>query len=269
MGPRLLHILVLNGTAAPQVGASELVTFMEQWPDPFAVLTIDGDVGYVEAVRQGLDISRVITGRLDRVGFLDADTRLEGLGHWTRLETALDAEPELDAISGLVVHQRCGIWETPSSQRFITALTRQLTVVDKPYIQGGAGGTLARRGRFEEAVACAQTMGTLIGPSLSAAAIAGGRAVRATGHLPCRHTPRVTLADWTTSVSAYERSWGTLLSRFGRSVEQPWAAFLETARQLLAADPDLLRDLDYSITLRRQIADDVARQLDIHPAEAL
>ncbi|MCK2245427.1 MULTISPECIES: hypothetical protein [unclassified Crossiella] len=219
----------------------------------FSLVLVPVDIGYIRAVEIGLDLARSLGTRDDRVGFLDADALLCTSSHWRVLDEALNLQPELDAISGLVIHETCEIWETPSSAAFISALERSIGVVEKPYIQGGAGGTLARREVFERSVTNALELGTLIGPTLSATAVAGGRQIRATSLLPCRHTPRKTMEDWVRSVTAYERSWRKLVKFYGPGVEEPWKDFLYSAKESLLSEPALLRRLAYSQKLRQQI----------------
>ncbi|MBZ9641422.1 hypothetical protein [Streptomyces sp. PSKA30] len=257
---RTVHILVLNGTRAPAVDPGVLVKELEEFGSDFAVARIADDVGYIRAVLEGLGIARRLRTREDRVGFLDADAVLRGAAHWDVLETALSAEPELDAISGMVIHEQCELWETPSSQKFIQTLERAQGIVSKPYIQGGAGGTLARRPAFEYAARMALDLGTLLGPTLSASSLAAGRAIRATSQLPCGHTPRTTLDEWLTSVTAYEKSWRQLLAVFGRGVEKPWRDFLRTAEEQVKSDPVLAHSLSECRALRQRVVDDVERE---------
>jgi hypothetical protein len=255
-----VHILVLNGTRAPAVDPGVLVKELKEFGSDFAVARIADDVGYIRAVLEGLGIARRLRTREDRVGFLDADAILRGTAHWDVLETALSSEPGLDAISGMVIHERCELWETPSSQKFIQALERTQGIVSKPYIQGGAGGTLARRPAFEYAARMALDLGTLLGPSLSASSLAAGRSIRATSQLPCGHTPRTTLDEWLTSVTAYEKSWRQLLAVFGSGVERPWRDFLRNAEEHVKSDPALSRSLAECQALRQRVVDDVEQQ---------
>ncbi|EST27151.1 hypothetical protein [Streptomyces roseochromogenus] len=255
-----LHILVFNGSRQPAVDPGLVIKELSESPAPFAVAVIRGDVGYIRAVREGLSISESLGTRQDLVGFLDADAVLRGPAHWSHLECALAAEPALDAISGMVIHEQCSMWETPSSQRFIQTLERVCGVVSKPYIQGGAGGTLARRPAFERAVDTALDLGTLIGPSLSAHALSTGHTVRATSHLPCGHTPRRSLEEWLTSVTAYERSWRRLLSLYGTDIERPWREFLNSAVKHVVSDPQLARDLADCQALRQLVVDRVEHE---------
>ncbi|MER6558527.1 hypothetical protein ABT300_12395 [Streptomyces sp. NPDC001027] len=255
-----MHILVFNGTREPAVDPGVLIKELSETTAAFAVASIAEDVGYIRAVQEGLGIAAHLGTRQDLVGFLDADAVLHGTAHWAFLERALATEPTLDAISGMVIHDQCEMWETPSSQKFIRALESTRGVVNKPYIQGGAGGSLARRPAFERAVSTALDLGTLIGPSLSASALAAGRTIRATSHLPCGHTPRRTLEEWLTSVTAYEKSWRRLLGLYGTDIERPWREFLHDAEEVVSSDPGLSRDLADCQVLRQLVVDRVEQE---------
>ncbi|TQF07171.1 glycosyltransferase family 2 protein [Kitasatospora acidiphila] len=251
--PSTLHIVILNGSREPAVEPGLLVRELTSLTPDLAVAVIPADVGYVRAVRAGLGIASRLGCHADLVGFLDADALLCDLGHWSVLAKALSLNPMLDAVSGLVIHEHCEVWETPSSQRFIEAVARVVGVVEKPYIQGGAGGTLARRQVFEQAVDQALAMGTLIGPTLSATSLAAGREIRATSRLLCRHTPRRTLNEWVVSVTAYEKSWRALVREYGSDIERPWQQFLHVAEECVRTDHELARDLAHCQELRRQV----------------
>ncbi|WP_431781230.1 hypothetical protein [Streptomyces chumphonensis] len=262
---RIVHVLVLNGTRPHRVDPEVLVKEVAECTDAFAVADIPEDIGYIRAVRAGLRIASDLGTRADLVGFLDADAMLHGTAHWARLEAALAEEASLDAISGMVVHEQCRMWETPSSRRFVDALAHGREAVSKPYIQGGAGGTLARRPAFEAAVGAALDLGTLIGPTLSASALAQGRVIRATSDLPCGHTARRTLEEWLTSVSVYERSWRRLRAVHGTGIERPWRDFLHDAEQRVRRDPGLARDLADCQALRRLVVERVEREEETSP----
>jgi hypothetical protein len=252
-GMPVVHLVVVNGDGA-DARAPGLLCRLSGLKDRIALVSIGGPVGYVRAVRHGLGVADKLGLRGDRIGFLDADADLRAAMHWRETAAALDSEPDLDAISGLVVHADCRIWETLSSARFVAALERAVGgPIHKPYLQGGAGGTLARRAEFSQAVDDALQMGTLIGPTLSATSIAAGRRVVATSLLPCGHTPRRTMQEWTDSVTAYERSWRGLIDLFGNDIEKPWQEFLELAERALAGQPKLLVDLRYNTAMRQHI----------------
>ncbi|KNB53506.1 hypothetical protein [Streptomyces caatingaensis] len=255
-----MHVVVFNGAREPAITPDDLIKELSDTTAEFAVAIIPEDVGYVRAVQEGLGITARLDTRQDLVGFLDADAVLRGTAHWAFLEQALTTEPTLDAISGMVIHEQCKLWETPSSQKFIRVLERAGSVVNKPYIQGGAGGTLARRPAFEQAVNTALNLGTLIGPSLSACALAAGRAVRATSHLPCSHTPRKTLGEWLDSVTAYEKSWRRLLALYGTDIERPWREFLHNAEEQVSSDPCLSSDFADCQVLRQLVVDRVEQE---------
>ncbi len=257
--PTLIHVVVLNGETADTERVRTIRSGVRALAVPLVLIEVRADIGYVRAVEIGLATTRLDT-RADRVGFLDADSELRDPHHWAQVNTELDSDESLDAVSGLVVHPVCEVWETLSSARFVHALSQALGhPVEKPYIQGGAGGTLARRQVFEAAVGAALAMGTLIGPTLSAAAIAQGRKVRATGRLPCGHTRRRTLAEWLASVTTYERSWRKLVELHGGEIELPWLSFLDRARYLLHHDPALLADIAENQRLRREVVETVER----------
>jgi hypothetical protein len=255
---RVVHIIVLNGIADPSQKAEAIRQAMERIADSYVLVSINADVGYVRAVRYGLDLSAELGLRADRVGFLDADSYLRRQQHWVHAVAALDRDPTLDAISGLVIHTQCQVWETLSSATFIAALEEAYGApVNKPYLQGGAGGSLARRDVFSRAVDTALRLRTLIGPTLSATSIAAGRHVIATSVLPCGHTPRRSMQEWTESVTAYERSWRTLVRLYGTGIETPWLTFLSAAERAVADKPALLLDLLQNVQLRRAVVEQV------------
>jgi len=258
--PALIHVVVLNGETADTGRVRTIRSGMRALAAPFALVEVRADIGYVRAVEIGLATATRLGARNDRVGFLDADSDLRDPRHWAHVNAELDSDASLDAVSGLVIHAECEVWETLSSARFVHALSQALgRPVEKPYIQGGAGGTLARRHVFEASVSAALAMGTLIGPTLSAAAIARGRSVRATGRLPCGHTRRRTMAEWLASVTTYERSWRKLVHLHGSDIETPWLSFLDRARHLLRHDPAILADIAENQRLRRNVVEAVER----------
>jgi hypothetical protein len=249
-----VHLIVLNGQREPGAKAETLRRALAPITADYALVSIDAEVGYVRAIRYGLHLADELGLRPDRVGFLDADARLTSARHWAYEMAALDGDPRLDAVSGLVVHPLCQVWETLSSAAFVQALEGVFGApVDKPYLQGGAGGSLARRGAFSRAVETALRLRTLVGPTLSASAVATGRHVRATSALPCRHTVRRTWPEWVESVSAYEWSWRRLVRLHGPGIEEPWRRFLAVAERALADRPALLRDVRRNTELRREI----------------
>lgn len=249
----LIHLVVVNGAGAAERGEHALAG-LHECLDRVAIVCIAADVGYIQAVRAGLELATSLGLRRDRIGFLDADAHLRSPTHWAAAIRALDREPDLDAISGLVVHDTCRIWETLSSSSFIAAMEAATGApVNKPYLQGGAGGTLARWLPFANAVENALRLNTLIGPTLSATSIAAGRQVKATSALPCEHTPRRTMKEWTDSVSAYERSWRHLIDLLGADIEKPWREFLQQAEHALRDNPKLLVDVHYNGALRHDV----------------
>lgn len=262
-GTRVVHLVVLNGAGA-EARAPGIEAALGGLADRVAVASVDAPIGYINAVRHCLLLADELQLRSDRIGFLDADATLRGPRHWHDLEAILDMDSEVDAASGLVVHERCRIWETLSSAEFVAAMERATGgPIHKPYLQGGAGGTLARRQPFETAVDDALRFGTLIGPTLSATSIAAGRRVMATSQLPCGHTPRRTMQEWSDSVTAYERSWRGLIDMLGSDIEKPWQEFLAFAERVLINDHRLLVDFRYNTAMRQQIVTRVVGELQM------
>lgn len=247
------HLVIVNGTDATS-RVADIRSRLAPIDDRVAIVAINGPIGYIRAVRHGLRMADQLGLRSDRVGFLDADAELRSIEHWQVANLMLDESPNLDAISGLVVHAKCRVWETLSSATFVAAMERASGApVCKPYVQGGAGGTLARREPFARAVNDALRLDTLIGPTLSASSLAAGRRVLATSALRCGHTPRRTMQEWTASVTAYEQSWRSLVELFGSDIEKPWQQFLDGAEQVLAGNMKLLTDMRYNAALRQDV----------------
>ncbi|WP_020525216.1 hypothetical protein [Catelliglobosispora koreensis] len=252
-GTSLMHIVVVNGENADR-RAADLIPKLHSRLDRVVLVSNNDTIGYVRAVQSGMTLAVSLGLRTDRVGFLDADAQLRSPQHWQVLGAELDSQPELDAISGLVIHEQCQIWETLSSATFIAALELATgQPVTKPYLQGGAGGTLARWQPFANAVQDALRLNTLIGPTLSATSIASGRRVAATSTLPCGHTPRRTMKEWADSVTAYEHAWRGLIDLLGSDIEKPWREFLVAAEHALRDRHKLLVDIRYNGALRQQI----------------
>lgn len=252
-GLDVVHLIVVNGDGAT-ARMADLRPRIATVTDRHVTVVIDSQVGYITAVRHGLQLADQLGLRSDRVGFLDADAELRCPDHWRVASQALDQQPDLDAISGLVVHPQCRVWETLSSAAFVAAMEQATGgPVEKPYLQGGAGGTLARRTPFDRAVNDALRLGTLLGPTLSATSLASHRRVVASSAMPCSHTPRRTMQEWIESVTAYEQSWRNLVDLFGWSIEKPWRGFLEDAERALAGNLKLLTDMRYNAILRQDI----------------
>lgn len=251
-----IHVVVLNsGSSIPPGVSGGSPRDREIWDSAMVVHSADR-VGYVKAVRYGLELVRLYQGAVPYVGFLDADAVLRGGDHWEKLSSRLDDTPLLDAVSGLVVHEDARVWETLSSKDLVDTLEAvNRESVRKPYVQGGAGGSLSRWDCFAAAVLAAESSGGLIGPNLSAAAINSGKIAYATSELRCTHTRRLTLQEWVDSVSAYERCWRALVRTYGSGLEKPWLQFLQVVYESLPASrPDLLHRVHLNVLLRGLVA---------------